>query len=78
MEEPLRGAVRWYLGCREEQATPFYGDPERIRALAVAPDELAASIDTAVFRIFVTEPFGSDLLATSKRLGATARRLSPG
>lgn len=54
MEEPLRGAVRWYLGRREEQATPFYCDPERIGAFAVAPDELAAGTDAAVFRLFVT------------------------
>ncbi|MFE8597327.1 hypothetical protein [Archangium violaceum] len=54
MEEPLRGTVRWYLGRREEQATPFYCDPERIGAFAVAPEELAAGTDAAVFRLFVT------------------------
>ena len=34
--------------------TPFYCDPERIGAFAVAPDELAAGTDAAVFRLFVT------------------------
>ncbi|MFP2896380.1 hypothetical protein [Corallococcus sp. 4LFB] len=35
-------------------AQPFYCDPARIGAFAVAPAELAAGTDAAIFRLFVT------------------------
>ncbi|MFL5345619.1 MAG: hypothetical protein ACJ8AT_12530 [Hyalangium sp.] len=46
--------MRWYLGRHEEWAAPFYCDPARVGAFAVAPDELAAGTDAAIFRLFVT------------------------
>ena len=51
----VRAAVVWYF--REEpggRGQPFYCDGDRVGAFAVAPDELAAGGDAAVFRLFVT------------------------
>jgi hypothetical protein len=54
----LRPALGWYFRevyARAEGpgAHPFYCDPERVGAFAVAPDDLAAGDDAAVFRLFV-------------------------
>lgn len=53
---PLVAALHWYFErVRRTGATEvFYCDPSRIGAFAVAPDELAAGTDTAIFRLFVT------------------------
>ena len=55
----VRTVVSWYFGtiyARLEgpRVLPFYCDPERIGAFAVAPANLAAGSETAVFRLFVT------------------------
>lgn len=52
-------AVGWYfreIYARHEGpcALPFYCDPDRVGAFAVARDELAAGEEAAVFRLFVT------------------------
>lgn len=49
----------WYFRLNESEGSasgrlPFYCDPERVGALAVAPDDLAAGGDAAIFRLFVT------------------------
>lgn len=49
-----KAIVRWYFEEGRTQGAPFYCDPDRVGAFAVAPDELAAGADTAVFRLFVT------------------------
>jgi hypothetical protein len=52
----LRVALRYFLAAVDdtrEGVLPFYCDPERIGVFAVAPDELAAGDDAAVFRLFV-------------------------
>ena len=51
--------VEWYLrdvyGRLEGPgAVPFYCDPEQVGSFAVAPAELAAGEDAALFRLFVT------------------------
>jgi hypothetical protein len=52
----LRRVVAWHfdaLGSGHEHL-PFYCDPDRVGAFAVAPDQLAAGGDAALFRLFVT------------------------
>ncbi|MHB8877144.1 MAG: hypothetical protein ACYC8T_25895 [Myxococcaceae bacterium] len=58
-EREIRGAVTWFFGAHFEaahraRALPFYCDPGRVGAFAVAPDELAVGSEAAVFRLFVT------------------------
>jgi hypothetical protein len=56
-EGALRVAVRYFVATTNRNANsalPFYCDPDRIGAFAVAPDELANGDDAAVFRLFVT------------------------
>jgi hypothetical protein len=54
----VRVAVVWYFreeaGCHGGRRQPFYCDPSRVGAFAVAPDELAAGGEAALFRLFVT------------------------
>ncbi len=55
----VRTVVEWYLrevyGRLEGPgAVPFYCDPEQVGSFAVAPAELAAGDDAALFRLFVT------------------------
>lgn len=55
----LRSAAAWYFANRYglsegPTARPFYCDPGSVGAFAVAPDQLAAGGDAAVFRLFVT------------------------
>ncbi|MBK8716790.1 MAG: hypothetical protein IPN32_18865 [Deltaproteobacteria bacterium] len=53
--EQLACAVRWFLDAEQRNTRmPFYCDPERVGAFAVAPDELAAGDNASVFRLFVT------------------------
>jgi len=52
-------AISWYFGevsaRRAGQGLlPFYCDPERVGAFAVAPADLAAGGDSAIFRLLVT------------------------
>ena len=54
----LEPVLRWYFGDRgpatqTRGALPFYCVPDRIGAFALAPDELAAGGDAAVFQLFV-------------------------
>jgi hypothetical protein len=52
----LSSVLRWFFATTFPRArpVPFYCDPDRVGAFAVAPDELAAGSDAAVFRLFVT------------------------
>lgn len=53
----LRRVVAWFFdqhGADLVAKPPFYCDPERIGAFAVARERLAAGEDDAVFRVFVT------------------------
>lgn len=52
--QQLSSIVLWFLDVRKQGGGPFYCDPARVGAFAVAPDELAAGTDAAVFRLFVT------------------------
>jgi hypothetical protein len=64
-QSELRAVVRWYFtgggpGTREAAAAgaapatlPFYCDAARVGAFAVAPAELAAADEAALFRLFV-------------------------
>jgi hypothetical protein len=53
--DQLACAVRWFLDAEQRNTrVPFYCDPERVGAFAVAPDELAAGDNASVFRLFVT------------------------
>ena len=53
--EQLACVVRWFLDAEQRNTrVPFYCDPERVGAFAVAPDELAAGGNASVFRLFVT------------------------
>jgi hypothetical protein len=53
--EQLSSVVRWFLDTKQFAETkPFYCLPEHVGAFAVAPDELAAGGDAALFRLFVT------------------------
>lgn len=54
-----RPAVDWYFGevwarTAGQGILPFYCDPERVGAFSVAPAELAAGGDSAIFRLLVT------------------------
>jgi hypothetical protein len=42
--------VRWHVDTVGASGMPFYFDEGRVGAFAVAPDELAAGTDAAVFR----------------------------
>jgi len=56
-ENPLPTVFRHFVATMSSApggALPFYCDPDRVGAFAVAPDQLAASDDAAVFRLFVT------------------------
>jgi len=58
-ESEIRGAVTWFFGthfgaAHRTRALPFYCDPERVGAFAVAPNDLAVGSEAAVFRLFVT------------------------
>ncbi|HVV84203.1 MAG TPA: hypothetical protein VHE35_14120 [Kofleriaceae bacterium] len=50
--------MRWYFGAEgpgaEPAALPFYCDPARVGAFAVAPAALARGDEAALFRLFVT------------------------
>ncbi len=55
----LRSAAAWYFANRYglsegPTARPFYCDPDRVGAFAVAPNDLAVGSEAAVFRLFVT------------------------
>ena len=52
----LRSAVAWYLKDYDSLANkrPFYCDPKRVGAFAVAAADLAAGNSAAIFRLFVT------------------------
>ncbi len=55
--EQVWNVVRWYIetwGPAGSGHLPFYCDPIYVGAFAVAPDELAAGDDAAIFRLFVT------------------------
>lgn len=53
--EQLASVVLWYFDAEQPTGrAPFYCDPDRVGAFAVAPDQLAAGDDAAVFRLFVT------------------------
>lgn len=53
--EQLACVLRWFLDAEQRSTRlPFYCDPDRIGAFAVAPDELASGGDAAIFRLFVT------------------------
>jgi hypothetical protein len=52
-------AINWYFGevlarTAGQEALPFYCDPKRVGAFAVAPADLAAGGDSALFRLLVT------------------------
>jgi hypothetical protein len=56
-DNEIRGVVAWFVRAyfeSPEGALPFYCDPARVGAFAVAPSQLAAGSDAAVFRVFVT------------------------
>jgi len=52
----LERVVAWHLDAPGPgpERLPFYCDPDRVGVFAVAPDELAAGNEAAVFRLFVT------------------------
>lgn len=52
----LHAVLGWYFRAsgRGHAAAPFYCDRSRVGSFAVAPDELAAGGDAALFRLFVT------------------------
>lgn len=52
----LRRAVAWYFKVHQAIAAkrPFYCDPNRVGAFAIAAEDLAAGRSTAIFRLFVT------------------------
>lgn len=55
----IPGVLDWYFSRKGPEGSssgllPFYCDPGRIGAFAVAPSELAAGGDAATFRLFVT------------------------
>jgi hypothetical protein len=55
----VQHVVRWYFdevyARREGPGTlPFYCDPDRVGAFAIAPDDIAAGGDAAVFRLLIT------------------------
>lgn len=55
----VRHVVRWYFdevyARREGPGTlPFYCDPDRVGAFAIAPHDVAAGGDAAVFRLLIT------------------------
>lgn len=52
--QQLAKALRWFLDLQDSETVPFYCDPDRVGAFAVAPDDLAAGTDAATFRLFVT------------------------
>ena len=53
--EALRLVCLWFLRDGNGRGgPPFYCDPERVGAFAVAPDDLVVGTDAAVFRLFVT------------------------
>jgi len=54
MRREVRRAVQWLVQGAGLPTQPFYCDPTRIGAFAVAPSELAAGTDAAIFRLFVT------------------------
>ena len=55
VEAQLERALAWHFAAAPPSgALPFYCDPARIGAFAVAPELLAAGEDAAVFRLFVT------------------------
>ncbi len=45
--------IRWFTGHRSATHLPFYCDPDRVGAFAVAPVELARADEAALFRLFV-------------------------
>jgi len=56
--DTVRLAASWYFktlyGVHEGPGVlPFYCDPDRVGAFAVAPEELASGRDDAVFRVFI-------------------------
>lgn len=51
--ETTRAVVGWYVQRGHDQSEPFYCDPARVGAFAIAPRELAAGTDNAIFRLFV-------------------------
>ena len=58
-DREIRGAVTWFFGAHLEavygaRALPFYCDRDSVGDFAVAPNDLAAGDDAAVFRLFVT------------------------
>ena len=58
-ESDLRGVLTWFFGPHFEathraRTFPFYCDPDRVGAFAVAPNDLAVGGEAAVFRLFVT------------------------
>jgi hypothetical protein len=53
--EQLATVILWFFDAQQPSGrAPFYCDPDRVGAFAVAPDQLAAGDDAAVFRLFVT------------------------
>ena len=53
--EQLASVVLWFFDAEQPTGrAPFYCDPDRVGPFAVAPDQLAAGDDAAVFRLFVT------------------------
>ncbi|RYZ65762.1 MAG: hypothetical protein EOP08_06285, partial [Proteobacteria bacterium] len=53
--EQVERVVAWHFGLSGSggEQQPFYCDPCRVGAFAVAPDQLAAGGDDAIFRLFV-------------------------
>lgn len=55
LREQLSSVVLWFLAAEEPTGrVPFYCDPDRLGAFAVAPSELAIGDEGALFRLFVT------------------------
>jgi hypothetical protein len=51
----LASVVLWFFDAEQpRRRVPFYCDPDRVGAFAVATDQLAVGDDAAVFRLFVT------------------------
>jgi hypothetical protein len=50
----LARVIRWFAESGSPQGIPFYCDPKRVGTFAVAPADLAAGCDKALYRVFVT------------------------
>lgn len=53
-DQQLRQVVRRFVEGLDRSAAPFYCDPARVGAFAVAPEDLASGSEAATFRLFVT------------------------